>query len=264
MKTRSHRFEAVILSISLAVTSIVAMQQPASADSGACTANTLRKFAIACNYSATQWQGTYATWPSVPLNISSAAAANREFIDESLWLYENYGGLGGYTYLEVGDAAGGGKIIGHEGEWARMWYWVDGTRGKDQAIQNFIAYSPNDSMRRSYEIYWNGGIQWGICAETCPISVNWTDANILRPQTILAVGMEINNGGRELDSSKNSGTFSDQSMLGRYPSGSWLSWPTDSTYQIDSLCGVPPTCLQAWWSQPPPPYTNWNNGKPSQ
>ena len=76
--------------------------------------------------------------------------------------------------------------------------------------------------------------------------------------------MEINNDGRALDSSKNSGTFTDTSMSAKYPSGSWSNWPTDSTHQIDSLCGVPPTCLQAWWSQPPTPYDNWNNGKPSQ
>jgi hypothetical protein len=263
MKRQGHSAEALFLSLVVAVTSIVSMQQPASA-AGPCNTNTLRKYAIACNYSATQWQGTYALWPSVPLNISSTAAANREFIDESLWLYQNYGGPGGYSWLEVGDAGGGGKVIGHEGEWARMWYWVDGTRGPNQAIQNFIAYSPSDSVVRTYEIFWNTSIEWRICADTCPIIVNWTDPHIFQPQTILAVGMEINNDGRELDSSKNSGTFAVQSMLGRYPSGSWSDWPTNSTYQIDSLCGVPPTCLQAWWSQPPPPFTNWNNGKPAQ
>jgi hypothetical protein len=200
----------------------------------------------------------------VPLNISSTAAANGEFIAEALWLYENFGGGGAYTFLEVGDRAGGGVTPGHENEWARIWYWLDGTRGPSQLFQHFIAYSPNDSMVRGYEIFWNGGIEWWICADTCPIRVNWMSAEILRAPTVLVVGMEINNAGRALDSSKNSGTFLDQNMLGRYPSGSWSNWPTNSTYQIDSLCGVPPTCLQAWWSQLPPPHTNWNNGKPSQ
>lgn len=263
MKTQGHRVEAVILSIVLAVTSIVVMQERASADTGACNGTPVYKLAIACNFSTTKWQGTYAAWPSVPLNISQAAAANREWIAEGLWLYEGFGQPGGYTYLEVGDTAGGGAILGHPGEWARMWYWIDATGGTP-GIQHFIAYSPSDSMVRGYEIFWNTGTEWRICADTCPIILNWQDPNNFRANTILFTGMEINNDGRPLDSSKNSGTFSVQSMLGRYPSGSWLNWPTNSTYQIDSLCGVPPTCLQAWWSQPPPPYTNWNNGKPAQ
>src|SRR5712692_10295604 len=148
---KGQRVATLSLSVVLVVSSLVILEQPATADAGPCNGNPFVKLAIACNFSATKWQRTYATWPSVPLNISPAAAANGEWIAEALWLYENFGGAGGETFLEVGDTAGGGRILGHPNEWARMWYWADATQGTP-SIQHFIAYSPNDSMVRGYEI----------------------------------------------------------------------------------------------------------------
>jgi hypothetical protein len=232
--------------------------QPASADLGPCSNVTVRKFSEICYSSSTTWQGLYAVWPSVPLNITAQAAANSEYIAEVLWLLEG-NGTGSQTYLEVGDTAGGGAIGNHRNEWARMWYWVDGSSGSN--VQNFIQYSPADSAPRGYEIAWDG-VKWLVCADTCPIVVyTWKNPSTFRPTVWVSGGMEINNGGRPLDSSKNSGNFLMQSLLLKYPDGSWAGFPSAST-QVDSPCGVAPGCLQGWWNQTPPPYDNFNNGKP--
>jgi hypothetical protein len=197
----------------------------------------------------------------VPLNVDPGAAANGEYIAEALWLYENDGGSP-ETYLEVGDTAGGAKIGGHVNEWARMYYWVDGSTGLN--IQNFIDYSPADSQPRSFELAWNGGTDWLVCAGgTCPIVAHWKNPVNFRPNTFLTVGLEINNSQRPLDSSKNSGDFLDQSVLVKYPTGLWQGWPS-ALSQVDSPCGSPPTCLIGSWNQPTPPYDNWLNGKPGQ
>jgi len=75
--------------------------------------------------------------------------------------------------------------------------------------------------------------------------------------------MGIYNGVRNLDSSKNSGNFLLGNLLIKDASGSWGSWVGANT-QVDNPCGTAPTCLQGWWSQTPPPYTNRNIGKPAQ
>lgn len=254
-----------ILLVSVLFVAAMLGGRPIAALAGPCTDVTTRYFSMICQYTNLQYQGTYAEWPSVPLNISAAAAANGEYIAQVLWIYENFGGVGPLTSLEVGDTAGGGRLGGHLNQWARMWYWVDGSAGSP-GIQNFIAYSPSDSVNRSYEIAWDApNNRWLVCAGgTCQISVtSWKDPNTFRSQIVLQDGMEIANGGRALDASKNSGNFLLSNLQIKGTTGLWGGWNTAGE-QVDSFCGIAPTCLQGWWSAPPPPFTNRNIGKPSQ
>jgi hypothetical protein len=140
-----------LLTVMLALILVVAGAGPAEAVVGTCSSNTQTYISWICYFKDTQFSGAYAEWPSVALNISSSSAASKHFIAEILLLRDRQSLPGAQsTYLEVGDTAGGGNIVGHAGEWGRMWYWVDATQGYSE---NFIEYAPNggtgDGVNRS-------------------------------------------------------------------------------------------------------------------
>lgn len=214
-------------------------------------------FSSACYYKDTQFSGAYVEFPSVALNIAQAAANNGEWIGENLILRDRQSSPFLTTFLEVGDSGGGGFIPGHTGEWSRMWYWVDGSSGGYS--ENFIQYSPADAANRSYGMQWESSqTAWviyiaGSAKATVTTWRNPTTTADMRQFT----GMEINNGGRALDASKNSPLFGNKNQQWRDLTNIWHGWDLVWT-QVDSPCGTAPTCLQGWWSGV------WNNAKPAQ
>ncbi len=236
--------------------------RPAAAQVGSCSSATSNFVSVICDISTAKWEGVYAEWPSVALNISSVYASAGNFISEATWIYNHdvTAGTGG-PWLEIGDTAGGGRIVFHENEWARMWYWVDGTGLT--AIDHFYNYSPSDGVVRSYGIQWDSAVNaWDICFNgTCQYTVTWTNPSTF-PSTTVEVGLEVVTG-TTLDANTNSGNFVVTNNKVRDPNGSWDVYPQINAPQVDSPCGFAPGCLQGYWGSSVPPYTNWNNGKPA-
>lgn len=259
----------VILALTLALSVSTVLAQPAFALNGPCYGTSPTPaphyYSYVCYQSASKWSGIYAQWASVPLNITQADATAGQFISEVIWLYQL---APSPSWLEVGDTAGGSGIQGHPNEWARMWYWTDGALGPNYEIDNFWAYSPSDSSSHSYGIQFDFPTNlWQICKDgVCPFTRGWGNPNTFT-STKAFTGMEINRGDpntgalQPLDSSMNSGNFVASSMLLRNPDTSWVNWPSATT-QVDNPCGSAPSCLQGYWGVTPPPYTNFNNGKP--
>jgi hypothetical protein len=216
-------------------------------------------YSVFCLASSIKWSGAIAKWPSVPLNISLSHAQQGYFIDEEVFLGE----VDTQTYLIIGDQAGGHTTVGHQNEWARMWFWVDGTGPND--IVNFYDYSPADFATRSYGFQWNGSTgRWDICFfQVCQFSgPSWKNPAFFG-QTWAANGLHVNQ--LFLDANTNSGNFIVTFNQLRDLNSVWQSYPSAAT-QVDSQCGgslFPPNCLGGTWGQQPPPYTNWNNGKPA-
>jgi hypothetical protein len=245
------------MALALATTSLILYARPAASLSGACSGNSLIYVSMFCYVSSNRWSGVFAKWPSVALNVSQSWAQQGHFISEATWLYNQNS-----QWLEIGDTAGGSNIVGHVNEWARMWYWVDGTGPE---IDNFYNYSVLDYVTRSYGVQWNApNASWDVCFNgSCQFSVyTWSDPATFTATDAVA-GLEVGAGGSPLDANSNSENFLVTENLLRDPNGNWVAYPS-ALKQVDLPCGTAPTCLQGFWSSTPPPYTNWNNGKPSQ
>src|SRR4029079_14695032 len=94
---------------------------------GVCATAAVRYFTVVCHNSNTAWSGLYAKWLSVPLNIAQSTANAGRFVAQAIWLNDHWSSDANFSFLEIGDTAGGGAIPGHVNEWARMTYWVRGT-----------------------------------------------------------------------------------------------------------------------------------------
>jgi len=233
---------------------------------GSCDTASRRYFSNICHNSNSQWSGIYASWPSVPLNLTSQAASAGHFISEVIWLNDHWSSDPSFSFVEIGDTTGGGAIPGHTNEWARMWYWGHGTT--TSTFASFWAYSPSDSSQHAYGFQynatWNG---WDLCIDqVCPIGYGWQNPNTFF-DTRAVFGMELNNGSSggvpfALDASANSGNFLASQIQVRSLSQVWTGLPS-ALMQVDRPCGTAPTCLQGWWQNATPPYDNFNNGKPA-
>lgn len=249
------------------ITQITAV--PAAALAGPCSANRSLYFSVICQTSG-HAEALYAEWPSVPLNITQASANSGQWISEAMWVYHSW--VDGQTqyapWLELGDTAGGGAgtggILGHQNEWARMWYWVDGTQGACCGVTSyFIAYAPNDSVSRAWGIQYDTALgSWGLYIGGVKyVTVTYFPNPNTMTNMRLFQGMEVNNGGTipppALNASKNSGLFTVRNMNYR-DCCTWLPL-ISPTIQVDAPCGTSPTCLQGWWTSYP---RDWNNAKP--
>lgn len=225
---------------------------------GDCANNNSNWFSSVCYYKDTQFSGAYVEWASVALNITQTAATNYEFIAEHLILRDRYLTPATSTFLEVGDTAGGNSIILHTHEWNRMWYWVDGT---GVYSENFIQYAPGggagDGLNRGWGIQWESANNaWVIYVGGAPqVYIGSWKSPSNTAGLKMFTGLEISNGGRALDASKNSGLFQNQLQQWRDLASGWHLWDL-RWEQNDQPCGTAPTCLQGWWS------TLWNNAKP--
>jgi hypothetical protein len=258
---------SLLLALALLGTTAVggfASARPAAALAGSCAGSSGNYISIVCDISSAKWTGVYAQWPSVPLNISQSWATQGRFIAEVTWLYNaDTRTCSVCPWLEIGDTAGGGNIPGHINEWARMWYWVDGSTGSE--IDHFYAYSASDSVVRAYGVQWNSVAgSWDICFhDACQFAGVAFGNPATFGTTTAAVGLELGSFGLGIDSNTNSGNFIVTNNKVRDPNGSWAIYP-QAVPQVDAACGVAPSCLQGFWGTPVPPYTNWNNGKPVQ
>ncbi len=260
-----QRSISVVLSVLLVASVCALSAEPIAAGTGSCASNNFNYFSSACYYKDTQFSGAYTEWTSVSMNITQTAANNGEWIAEHLIMRDRQSGGTASTFLEVGDTAGGAGIPGHNNEWARMWYWVDGSSGYSE---NFIQYAPGggngDNITRGWGMQWetspsacaqNAWVIYvgGSCKAVVTTWKNPTNTADFKQFT----GMEIYNGGRTLDASKNSGLYDNKNQQWRDLNNAWHTWDLVWT-QNDAPCGTAPTCLQGWWNG------IWNNGKPSQ
>jgi hypothetical protein len=234
----------------------------AHADVGNCSNNANNKVSWVCHYRDTQFSGAYVEWQSTSLNITQATANAGEFISEMLILRDRYYDPPNSTFLEVGDTAGGGNIIGHVGEWARMWYWVNATTVGGYT-EHFIQYAPGggtgDGLNRSWGMQWESADNaWVIyIAGSRKVTVTSWKQPIQTAGMKMLTGLEIYNGLRPLDATKNSGLFANKAHAWRDLNNAWWGWDL-RWEQVDSSCGTAPTCLQGWWTN------QWNNAKPAQ
>jgi len=242
----------------LTVSGLLTFGRPAAGLVGNCASLTNHYYSIVCLQSSYKYQGNSAKWSAaVPLNISQAAAAQGRFISEVVWAYD-FSTPSNPTWLETGDTAGGSGIVGHVNEWARMHYYVDGTRGSANEKDYFYRYAPTDGQQHEFTVQWITD-RWYVCFDgSCPTSFTWTAPGNMAT-TREAGGLEI--GGTPLSgSTTNSGTFQLNTMVLKNVSGQWLGWPAPQT-QVDQPCGSVP-CLQGYWATTTPPYDMWNNGQP--
>lgn len=236
----------------------------AAAGSGSCASNPYNYFSSACYYKDTQYSGAYVARSSVALNITQTAASSGEYISEHLILRDRQSAPAGTTsFLEVGDTAGGGQVIGHVHEWARMWYWAGDANPSRTYTENFIQYAPNDSVLRGWGMQWETSSPcatnaWVIyIAGSCKAVISSWNQPTNTADMKMFTGLEVGKGGAPLDASENSGLFDNQQQQWRDLTNTWHTWDLLWT-QVDSPCGTAPTCLQGWWTG------IWNNAKPAQ
>jgi hypothetical protein len=237
----------------------------AAALSGNC-ANTNNYFSSICYFfGGYQASGAYVEWPSATLNITQASANSREWIAEHLIFRNRASDAVNTTFLEIGDTAGGGSILGHAGEWARMWYWVDQSRpGAQFYSENFIAYSPSDGLNRSYGVQWESAQNAWVMyiAGTPKVSVTtWVAASTIDGKFF--TGMEI--GSPSLSANKNSGLLTNTRQQWRDTANTWHLLDEAGLWtQVDMPCGSAPTCLQGYPQRGAPGWWTgtWNNAKP--
>jgi hypothetical protein len=171
------------------------------------------------------------------------------------------------SFLEVGDTAGGGNIIGHVGEWARIWYWAGDANPSRAYTENFIQYAPGGGQGDGLLRGW--GMQWETsspCAQNawviyvggnCKAIISGWNPPTNTADMKMFTGLEVGKAGRPLDANENSGLFDNQQQEWRDLVNGWHTWDLLWT-QVDSPCGSAPTCLQGWWTG------IWNNAKPAQ
>ena len=237
-------------------------------------------YATACTYGFSDrvsFTGIHAEWPSVPLNITRDGAYSLDgWVLQAIWLYDRYGDAD-QSWLEMGDTAGGHTMIGHENEWARMWYWVNGDAlGPGTYSVNFIQYSANDALIRGYAIQKeSSGWQINLKDEngnwSTKATVTWKDPSTMLKQ-VAGTGMEIgpsvvNDNTNTKDANIVVQNFQDQHMLLRDPALVWNGWPAATYTQVSPQCDYvtflprEPFCLNGSWLQPTV-TDNWQNNKP--